>query len=250
MLFAEGFAHASMLSRKMVLLYRMASEQLSQQDHYDFGMRALKAVLLLAGTSHRNTAPVLGLGDAEPAANNADAAGAGGEGEGVFREADYDQIHGEEDSSYEDEVACLLAAMRGANLPKLLPDDARLFEGLIQDLFPSAQTKPPPQEHRALQAAIEAAYVKLGLQPAPACVTKALQLKQTLEVRFGTMLVGPPGSGKSRTYKALQKAMVALHYRAVEFATMHGTAVPEMYPRVHSHVLNPKAVTIGELYGE
>jgi dynein heavy chain len=38
-LFAEGFDGAKNLSRKMTRLYRLSSEQLSQQKHYDFGMR-------------------------------------------------------------------------------------------------------------------------------------------------------------------------------------------------------------------
>jgi hypothetical protein len=37
MLFSEGFEDSKALSRKMVKLYKLASEQLSQQDHYDFG---------------------------------------------------------------------------------------------------------------------------------------------------------------------------------------------------------------------
>lgn len=53
-LFSVGFTSAKILARKIVYLYNLSNSQLSQQDHYDFGMRAIKAVLLMAGEIKRS----------------------------------------------------------------------------------------------------------------------------------------------------------------------------------------------------
>ncbi|XP_077065347.1 dynein axonemal heavy chain 11 [Siphateles boraxobius] len=53
MLMSEGFQSAQILGNKFITLYRLCKELLSKQDHYDWGLRSVKPVLVVAGALKR-----------------------------------------------------------------------------------------------------------------------------------------------------------------------------------------------------
>lgn len=53
MLMAEGFTKASVLTKKFTTLYSRCQQLLSKQNHYDWGLRAVKSVLVVAGSLRR-----------------------------------------------------------------------------------------------------------------------------------------------------------------------------------------------------
>lgn len=53
MLVTSGFKDGKLLSCKFITLYNLCKELLSKQHHYDWGLRAVKSVLVVAGALRR-----------------------------------------------------------------------------------------------------------------------------------------------------------------------------------------------------
>jgi dynein heavy chain len=134
-----------------------------------------------------------------------------------------------------DEEQLLLRALRDVNVPKFLKDDLPLFENIINDLFPGVE-KPQYSYGELVDSLVQQCQV-MNLQPIKPFMDKVLQLYDTIQVRHGLMLVGPTGGGKTSNYTVLQKAMTALDKKGG-------------FTKVHTHILNPKSITMGQLYGQ
>ena len=84
------------------------------------------------------------------------------------------------------------------------------------------------------------------LQDVPGLTKKVIQLYETFNVRFGVMVVGLTTSGKTTCSELLSHSMTSLNKKALEEDPKAKTT----YKTVKKHCLNPKSISMGELYGE
>ena len=190
-LYSFGFTQAGVLATKVVTSLRLSSEQLSTQDHYDFGMRALKAILTACGNLRR-------------------------------------QLDLQEDM-------LALRALNDVNLPKFTSNDIPLFLGITSDLFPKVEL--PKPDYGNFQIALQEQCEKHNLKAKDDFIHKCIQLYETTCVRHGLMVVGKAFSGKSTVIRTLGKAITSLKNKDT------------MGEEVERYYINPKSITLGQLYG-
>ena len=186
MLMAEGFLNAKVLATKFVTLYRLCKDLLSKQDHYDWGLRAIKSVLVVAGT---------------------------------FKRAEPDIP----------EDFLLFRALRDFNYPKIALVDLGIFDGLLGDLFPGITIE--RKANLEFEKVIAEETKKNKLKDDPQFILKIVQLGELLEIRHCVFIMGPPGAGKTTTWKMLAKANTA---------TGNKTTTQDM---------DPKVISTRDLYG-
>uniref|UniRef100_A0AAG5DIP6 Dynein heavy chain hydrolytic ATP-binding dynein motor region domain-containing protein n=1 Tax=Anopheles atroparvus TaxID=41427 RepID=A0AAG5DIP6_ANOAO len=138
----------------------------------------------------------------------------------------------------EDEEIILLRSLLDVNMPKFLAKDIPLFEGIISDLFPGVAL--PRADYTQLERAFREICSEQNLQPRDTFLEKVIQTYEMMIVRHGFMLVGRPFSGKSTTLRVLAACL----------AKLKGARTTNPYfQRIQLEVVNPKAITMGQLYG-
>ncbi|KAJ7552701.1 hypothetical protein O6H91_06G065600 [Diphasiastrum complanatum] len=115
--------------------------------------------------------------------------------------------------------------------------DVPLFQGIVSDLFPGIIL--PAPDNTNLNKAITENCLRMNLQPSPYFMTKIIQLYEMIIVRHGLMLVGLSFSGKTSAIRVLQHALSDLADLGLDGER-----------RVQIAVVNPKSVTMGQLYGQ
>lgn len=173
MLYSQGIVSAENLAGKIVDLFLLCQKRMSAQRHYDFGLRALKTLLVSAGALKR--AALEGKGD----------------------------LQGEE-LVLAEKNALIVGACNNV-LPKLVAEDMVVFQEVLEEVFPGSDVA--KMEHEALKKELLTICEEKNYVATDGFVQKVLQLRQVIEMRHGVMVVGPCGVGKSAALKVLLKAL-------------------------------------------
>ncbi|KAH0545547.1 hypothetical protein FGG08_000378 [Glutinoglossum americanum] len=172
MLYSQGFNQAKQLSKQTVPFFDRCATQLSKQAHYDFGLRALKSVLVSSGGLKRIRLAATG-GNLGP------------------------------DEEVEPQI--IVQSLRETIAPKLIRGDVEIMKNIESESFPGIQYIPANLEK--LEGAIRSIAAERHLVVNDTWMTKIVQLFQIQTIHHGVMMVGDSGSGKSAAWKVLLQAL-------------------------------------------
>ena len=172
MLYSQGFKQAKQLSKQAVPFFDSCALQLTKQAHYDFGLRALKSVLISSG----------GLKRTRLTSSTA-------------------SFQVEEDL----EPQIIVQSIRETIAPKLIREDVETMKQVEGEAFPGVHYV--SADLQGLEGAIRTEATERNLIINDTWMTKILQLFQIQSIHHGVMMVGDSGSGKSAIWKVLIKAL-------------------------------------------
>ncbi|XP_034023634.1 cytoplasmic dynein 2 heavy chain 1 [Thalassophryne amazonica] len=185
-LYSEGFKNGKVLGCKLVAIFNLARELLTQQQHYDWGLRALKTVLKACG----------GLLQQQR------------------RRCDKDKTQ---------ESSLVVQALRLNTMSKLTFADSSRFDALVRDVFSGVNFN--HVEDETLISALKQVYQEARLELIPNQLKKVLELYEQLKQRMGVVIVGPSGAGKSTLWRMLRAALSKTG-KVVKQYTMNPKAMP------------------------
>ena len=172
MLYSQGFKDAKQLSKQTVPFFESCAAQLTKQAHYDFGLRALKSVLVSSG--------------------------------GLKRMRLSNGLQGSElEADVESQI--IVQSIRETIAPKLIREDVDTMKKVEQEAFPGVHYVSANLD--GLEAAIKVEVAARHLIINDTWMTKIIQLYQIQKIHHGVMMVGDSGSGKSAIWKVLIGAL-------------------------------------------
>ncbi|KAF5921105.1 hypothetical protein HPG69_018505 [Diceros bicornis minor] len=186
-LYSEGFKDAKVLGRKLVAIFNLSRELLTPQQHYDWGLRALKTVLRGSGNLLRQLKKT-----------------------GIKQKVNESRI--------------VVQALRLNTMSKFTFADCTRFDALIKDVFPGIDFK--EVEYDELSTALKQVFEEANYEIIPNQIKKALELYEQLRQRMGVVIVGPSGAGKSTLWRMLRAALCKIG-KVVKQYTMNPKAMPK-----------------------
>ena len=170
-LLSEGFDldSSQVIGSKISSWFDLAKNSMTAQNHYDWGLRAIKSVLTSAGRGLKARV------DSAP------------------------------DGQQEHEIKVVLDALKHQIRSKLIEEDDPRFDPLIQDVFghnqlQDSKTAGSDDSNRSLITKI---MKSKSLIPDDSQISKVIELNEQLKSRLGVVILGESGSGKSTIWSLL-----------------------------------------------